>query len=91
MDDLRESNAHFASTPPRSPRCDASFAADSIDNATCLDTIQGRCSTSITTLWIPHTAVAYQAAQNLRGENPVLVASTAHWAKFGDNVFRALA
>ena len=38
----------------------------------------------------PHTAVAYQAAQNLRGENPVLVASTAHWAKFGDNVFRAL-
>ena len=38
----------------------------------------------------PHTAVAYQTAQNLRGENPVLVASTAHWAKFGDNVYRAL-
>ena len=28
--------------------------------------------------------------QNLRGENPVLIASTAHWAKFGDNVYRAL-
>ena len=38
----------------------------------------------------PHTAVAYAAAQNLRGENPVLIASTAHWAKFGDNVYRAL-
>lgn len=38
----------------------------------------------------PHTAVAYQTAENLRGENPVLIASTAHWAKFGDNVYRAL-
>ena len=38
----------------------------------------------------PHTAVAYAAAQNLRGENPVLIASTAHWAKFGNNVYRAL-
>ena len=38
----------------------------------------------------PHTAVAYRAAQNLRGENPVLIASTAHWAKFGNNVYRAL-
>ena len=38
----------------------------------------------------PHTAVAYQAAENLRGENPVLIASTAHWAKLGDNVYRAL-
>ena len=38
----------------------------------------------------PHTAVAYAAAERLRGENPVLVASTAHWAKFGDNVYRAL-
>ena len=38
----------------------------------------------------PHTAVAYEVAQRLRGENPVLVASTAHWAKFGDNVYRAL-
>jgi len=32
----------------------------------------------------------YAAAQNLRGENPVLIASTANWAKFGDNVYRAL-
>jgi threonine synthase len=39
----------------------------------------------------PHTAVAWQVAQNLREEGvPVVVASTAHWAKFGNNVYRAL-
>ena len=31
-----------------------------------------------------------KVANNLRGENPVVIASTAHWAKFGDNVYRAL-
>ena len=38
----------------------------------------------------PHTAVAYKVAERLHGENPVLIASTAHWAKFGENVYRAL-
>ncbi|MHB8925278.1 MAG: threonine synthase [Coriobacteriia bacterium] len=38
----------------------------------------------------PHTAVAWEVAERLRGENPVLVVSTAHWAKFGADVFRAL-
>lgn len=27
---------------------------------------------------------------NLRSDHPVLIASTAHWAKFGENVYRAL-
>ena len=65
------------------------FASDSIDNATCLDTIK-RVFDEHDYLLDPHTAVAYQTAENLRGENPVLIASTAHWAKFGDNVYRAL-
>ncbi|MGB4593382.1 MAG: threonine synthase [Coriobacteriia bacterium] len=39
----------------------------------------------------PHTAVAWEVAERLRGENPVLVVSTAHWAKFGADVFKALA
>ena len=65
------------------------FASDSIDNATCLDTIK-RVFEQHGYLLDPHTAVAYQTAENLRGENPVLIASTAHWAKFGDNVYRAL-
>ncbi|HIW76327.1 MULTISPECIES: threonine synthase [Gordonibacter] len=67
----------------------ATFASDSIDNATCLETIQAVLDEH-DYLMDPHTAVAYRAAENLRGENPVLIASTAHWAKFGDNVYRAL-
>lgn len=38
----------------------------------------------------PHTAVAWEVAERLRGDNPVLVVSTAHWAKFGADVMRAL-
>lgn len=65
------------------------FSADSIDNATCLATIH-EVLDAYDYLIDPHTAVAFAAAQNLRGDNPVLIASTAHWAKFGDNVYRAL-
>jgi threonine synthase len=38
----------------------------------------------------PHTAVAWEVAERLRSQNPVLVVSTAHWAKFGTDVYRAL-
>ncbi len=38
----------------------------------------------------PHTAVAWEVAERSRAENPVLVVSTAHWAKFGADVYRAL-
>ncbi len=65
------------------------FAADSVDNSECLRTIK-EVLDKHDYLLDPHTAVAYRAAQNLRGENPVLIASTAHWAKFGNNVYRAL-
>lgn len=66
-----------------------SFSADSTTNEECLATIREVFDT-YHYLMDPHTAVAYHAAENLRGQNPVLVASTAHWAKFGDNVYRAL-
>ena len=65
------------------------FAAESVSNADCLTTIR-TVFDDHGYLMDPHTAVAYAAAERLRGENPVLVASTAHWAKFGDNVYRAL-
>ena len=39
----------------------------------------------------PHTAVGYRVAERLRGENPVLVAATAHWCKFGADVYKGLA
>lgn len=65
------------------------FAADSVSNEECLEVIR-EVLEQHDYLIDPHTAVAYRVAQNLRGDKPVLIASTAHWAKFGDNVYRAL-
>ena len=88
MDDLREKR-RFRVDEGTFAKVREAFASDSVDNATCLATIK-RVFDEHDYLLDPHTAVAYQAAENLRGENPVLIASTAHWAKFGDNVYRAL-
>lgn len=88
MSDLREQR-RFRVDEDTFARVRELFASDSIDNATCLDTIK-HVFDEHDYLLDPHTAVAYQTAENLRGENPVLIASTAHWAKFGDNVYRAL-
>lgn len=88
MDDLKRER-RFRVDEGTFAKMRALFAADSVDNAACLDTIK-RVLDEHGYLLDPHTAVAYQAAENLRGENPVLIASTAHWAKFGDNVYRAL-
>ncbi len=38
----------------------------------------------------PHTAVAWEVAERTQGDAPVLVVSTAHWAKFGSDVLKAL-
>ncbi|MBE0477112.1 MAG: threonine synthase [Coriobacteriia bacterium] len=38
----------------------------------------------------PHTAVAWEVAERTQDCAPVLVVSTAHWAKFGVDVFKAL-
>ena len=65
------------------------FAADSVSSAECLQVIK-EVFDQYGYVLDPHSAVAYQVAQNLRGTNPVLIASTAHWAKFGENVYRGL-
>ena len=65
------------------------FHGDSVDTAECLATIR-EVHEDFGYLLDPHSAVAYRATQHLRGDNPVLIASTAHWAKFGVNVYRAL-
>ncbi|MDO4290907.1 MAG: threonine synthase [Eggerthellaceae bacterium] len=88
MDDLN-TQRRFRIDVDTFARVRETFVADSVDNATCLATIKSVLDEH-NYLLDPHTAVAYTAAQNLRGENPVLIASTAHWAKFGNNVYRAL-
>ena len=88
MDDLRERRA-FRIDEETFAKLRSHLTADSIDSAACFAAIKNVFEHH-NYLIDPHTAVAYQAAENLRGENPVLIASTAHWAKFGENVYRAL-
>jgi threonine synthase len=38
----------------------------------------------------PHTAVAWEVASRTMTDEPVLIVSTAHWAKFGSDVLKAL-
>lgn len=66
------------------------YTAGSVDNECCLRTIRDVFE-SCGYLMDPHTAVAYKVAKDKACDNvPVIVASTAHWAKFGNNVYRAL-
>jgi len=65
------------------------FAGDWVSNDEALDTIR-RVWQDHGYLLDPHTAVAWEVAERLRAENPVLVVSTAHWAKFGSDVYKAL-
>ncbi len=88
MDDLK-SQKRFRVDEQTFARMREDFSGDSVDNQECLSTIK-KVFSKHDYLLDPHTAVAYRAAERLRGENPVLIASTAHWAKFGSNVYRAL-
>lgn len=88
MDELREKK-QFRVDKDTFSKLRQNFLADSIDNQECLRTIK-KVFETYHYLLDPHTAVAYRVAENLRSENPVLIAATAHWAKFGDNVYRAL-
>ncbi|MBN2247820.1 MAG: threonine synthase [Coriobacteriia bacterium] len=65
------------------------FSADWASNDESLATIR-RVYDERGYLMDPHTAVAWEVAERLRGQDPVLVVATAHWAKFGADVYRAL-
>ena len=88
MDDLSK-NKRFEIDKKTLQKLQNDFASDSVDNSTCLKTIK-HIFQAHHYLIDPHTAVAVKVAENLRKDNPVLIASTAHWAKFGENVYRAL-
>ncbi len=65
------------------------FVGDYVTNDVSLRTIK-RVFDETGYLMDPHTAVAWEVAERLRDEAPVLVVSTAHWAKFGVDVLKAL-
>lgn len=65
------------------------FVGDFADSSESLKTIKAVFDEQ-DYLMDPHTAVAYAVAMRNRGDNPMLVASTAHWAKFGSSVYKAL-
>jgi len=65
------------------------FVGDSVSNDESLATIK-RVYDECGYLLDPHTAVAWEVAERLRAENPLLVVATAHWAKFGADVYRGL-
>ena len=66
------------------------FSADYVSNDESLTTIR-EVFEETNYLLDPHTAVAWEVAERLRERNPILVVSTAHWAKFGADVYKALA
>ncbi len=88
MRSLKEEK-YFELDPQTKKRLQDDYAAGYVDNATALATIK-EVFENQGYLIDPHTAVAMKVAQNHKGKNPMLVASTAHWAKFGVNVYRAL-
>jgi len=65
------------------------FAADYVDNETSLTTIR-KCWKQSHYLIEPHTAIALHASEKYRTDHPMMIVSTAHWAKFGPNVLRGL-
>ena len=65
------------------------LVGDFVTNAESLETIR-RVYEETEYLLDPHTAVAWEVAERLRGDDPVLIVSTAHWAKFAGDVYRAL-
>jgi threonine synthase len=67
----------------------ALFVGEYVTNDESLDTIR-RVHDETGYLLDPHTAVAWEVAERARDQNPVLVVSTAHWAKFGTDVLKAL-
>lgn len=88
MDDLREKR-RFELDEATFAALRDNYRAGSIDSAACLGTIHDVFEEH-DYLLDPHTAVAWKVAEQQKGGNPMLVASTANWAKFGSNVYRGL-
>ena len=89
MDDLRDKR-RFELDETTFAALRENYRAGSVDSETCLQTIHDVFDQH-GYLLDPHTAVAWKVAEQHKGDNPMLIASTANWAKFGANVYRGLA
>jgi threonine synthase len=65
------------------------FVGDFVTNEESLATVR-RVFEETGYLLDPHTAVAWEVAERTADDAPMLVVSTAHWAKFGADVLKAL-
>ena len=88
MKDLREKGI-FEVDAPTLAAVQADFSASHVDNEASLTVIRD-CWKRYHYLIEPHTAIAMHAAEMHRSDNPMMVVSTAHWAKFGPSVLRGL-
>jgi threonine synthase len=88
MADLSAHGSFTVDSETRSAMQDL-FLGDFVDNDETLGVIR-RVLDETGRLLDPHTAVAWAVAERNRSEAPVLVVSTAHWAKFGVDVYKAL-
>jgi threonine synthase len=89
MDELREKR-RFEVDPASKAHISEVFAGGWVTNEDTLATI-GEVYREHGYLMDPHTAVAWRVADRLAEDRPVVIVSTAHWAKFGPDVHSALA
>ena len=83
------SDKRFALDPTTLAKVREHVAGDSVGNDESLRVIR-RIHEQHGYLLDPHTAVAWAVGERLKGADPMLVVSTAHWAKFGADVYKAL-
>lgn len=88
MEDL-STNGRFEVDPEVHEALQSLYACGSASNDESLATIR-RVLDTCNYLMDPHTAVAWTVAEQNRSDRPMLVVSTAHWAKFGSDVYRAM-
>lgn len=79
----------FEVDPDTFSMLEAEFEADWVSNEDCYAVIR-QVYEETGYLLDPHTAVAWEVARRLKRKNPVMVVSTAHWAKFSTDVYKAL-
>lgn len=92
MHDLKN-NLRFEVDAETLAKIQENFVSGKCDNATTLETLK-KVYDRTSYLMDPHTAVVQEVIEEYLeksgSQKPVLIASTAHWAKFGSDVYRAL-